>query len=161
MVAASDVKEGAVLRLNDRLCRVTEVVHHSGSGQMHGFILLKMKDLSTGHLHEQRLKPTDKLTDIQLSKRQMDYIYRDDESYYFMDPATYEQYGVPRAAIGSNVEKFLREGMKLAVELLEDRAISVQFPKTVELKVTLTAPGIREAQDNTMGLQHLRMVWRF
>jgi len=149
MVIASDVKEGAVLKLNDRLCRVTEVVHHAGSGQMHGFILLKIKDLRTGHLHEQRFKPTDKLTDIMLSKRQMDYIYRDEESFYFMDPETFEQYSVPKAAIG-NIEKFLREGIKVTVELLEDEAISVQFPKTVELKVSLTAPGIKEAQDNTM-----------
>jgi elongation factor P len=150
MMFASDVKDGAVLSMNDGLHKVTEVIHHSGTGQMHGFILLKTKNVRTGHIHEQRFKSSDRLSDITLSKRQVDYIYHDDDTYYFMDPQTFEQFGVPRVSVGANIGRFLREGLRVTVELLENEALTVEFPKTVELKVSLTSSGIREAQDNTM-----------
>lgn len=149
MVLASEIKPGVALSIDNRLYRVLEVVHHSGTGQMAGFVLLKLQDIRTRHFTERRVKPTDKLEDITLSKQQMEYIYRDEDSFYFMDPTTYEQYGIPKAAIGT-IEKFLKEGMRVTVEMLGEEALGLQFPKVVELKVTLTAPGIRGEQESTM-----------
>lgn len=149
MILASEIKSGTALSLDDRLYRVLDVVHHSGTGQTAGFVLLKLQDIRTGHFTERRIKPTDKLEDISLTKRQMDYIYRDPESFYFMDPETYEQYSISKAAAGS-IEKFLKEGMKVTVEMLAEEALALQFPKVVELKVTLTSPGIRGEQVSTM-----------
>lgn len=149
MLLIGDVKEGMTIKLEDRLYRVLEVVRHAGSGQMHGFIELKLKDLQFGHLSEKRFKPTDKVNDVELTKRTMDYLYSNSDSCYFMDPQTYEQVAVPLKAIGEQ-QKFLKEGMKITVELVGEEAINVQFPKIVELKVISTGPGIREGQDNTM-----------
>ena len=149
MILASEIRAGIALSIDDRLYRVLEVVHHSGTGQMAGFVLSKLQDVRTGHLSERRMKPTDKLEDIALAKRQMEYIYHDDESFYFMDPGTYEQYSIPKIANGP-IEKFLKEGMKVTVEMLGEEALALQFPKVVDLKVTLTAPGIRGEQESTM-----------
>lgn len=149
MVLASEVKEGAALQLDGKLYRVLEVVRHAGSGQMHGFIELKLKDMRFGHFSDKKFKQTDKLEEVELTKRQMDYIYSDADACYFMDPNSYEQVGVPKESVG-HIEKFLKEGMKMSVELLGEEAISVQFPKVVELTVASTGPGIRDGQDNTM-----------
>jgi len=149
MILASEIKPGIALTIDGRLYRVLEVAHHSGTGQMAGFVLLKLQDIRTQHFTERRVKPTDKLEETVLSKRQMEYIYRDEDSFYFMDPETYEQYGIPKAAIG-NIERFLKEGLKVTVEMLGEEALGLQFPKVVELKVTLTAPGIRGEQESTM-----------
>ncbi len=149
MVLASDVKEGTAIQLDGKLYKVLEVIRHAGSGQMHGFIELKMRDVRFGHFADGRFKHGDKLEDIELTKRVMEYIYSDTEACYFMEPETYEQVGVPKAATG-NLEKFLKEGAKVAVELYGEEALSIQFPKVVEIKVAMTGPGIRDGQDNTM-----------
>ncbi len=149
MVLASDVKEGTAIQIDGRLYKVLEVVRHAGTGQMHGFIELKLKDLRFGHFADKRFKSSDKLESVELNKRQMDFIYSDHESCYFMDPDTFAQVGIPKAAIGSS-EKFLKEGTKATVELLGEEAVTVVFPKIVELKVASTGPGVRDGQDNTL-----------
>lgn len=149
MVLAQDVKTGMNLQLEGKLFKVLDVVRHTGSGQMHGFIELKMKDIRFGHVVERRLKHTEKLEDIELTKKQMSYLYADGDACHFMDPVSFEQTGIPRAIIGP-VERFLREGMTITVELLGDEPLSVDFPKTVELKVVSTGPGIKGGQDNTL-----------
>ncbi len=149
MVLAADVKEGMTLTLEGKLYRVLEAVRHAGSGQMHGFIELKLKDIRFGHLADRRFKHADKLDMVDLARRHMNYLYADTDSCFFMDPQTFEQVGVARTAVG-NIEKFLKEGMTCTVEILGDEAVSISFPPAVELRVTSTGPGIRGGTDNTM-----------
>ena len=149
MILASEVKEGFAIQLDGKLYKILEVVHHAGSGQMHGFIELKMKDLRFGHFSDRRFKHFDKLESVELIKRQMEFLYADPESAFFMDSTTYEQVSVPKIAIGER-ERFLKEGTKAIVELLGEEAVTIQLPKVMEVKIASTGPGIRDGQDNTM-----------
>jgi elongation factor P len=149
MTAVPDLSAGMTIRLEDRLYRILEVVRHSGSGQMHGFIELKLKDLRFGHFADLRFKQADRVEVVDLVKRSMNFLYADAEKLYFIDPGTFEQVGLPRDSIGRQ-EKLLREGSTITVELLGDEAIAVQFPKVVEMTVVSTGPGVRDGQDNTM-----------
>ena len=149
MILASDVKAGMAIRLDGKPYKVLETVHHTGSGQMHGFLELKLKDIQFGHLADRHVKQTDRLDDITLSKRHMQYLYSDTDACVFMDLETFDQVSVPRVGV-SGMEKFLEEGMKIPVELLEGQAVSVDFPRVVEVRVEQTGPGIRGGQDNTM-----------
>jgi elongation factor P len=149
MVLVSDIKEGIAIKVEGRLYKVLEVVRHAGSGQMHGFVELKLKDLRFGHIADKHFKQTEKLETVDLAKRQMEYLYHDAENLVFMDPGSFEQVSVPKSVVG-DVTRFLKEGSMVAVELLGEEPIGIQFPKIVELKVTMTGPGIREGQDNTM-----------
>jgi elongation factor P len=146
MVLASEVKEGTALRLDGKIWKVLEVVRHAGSGQMHGFIELKLHDVRFGHFGNKRFKHTDHLEDVELRKRQMNYLYSDNDAGYFMDPETFDQVSIPKSALGS-AEKFMTEGMTITIELFGDEAITVQFPKIVELKIASTGPGIRGGHD--------------
>jgi elongation factor P len=145
----SDVKQDMTLRIDGRLYRVLEIVRHAGSGQMHGFIELKLKEMQFNHFSDRRFKHSDKIEVVELKKRQMDYIFSDVDVCYFMDPETFEQVGVPKSSIG-HIEKFLKEGTRITVELLGEQAVSVQFPQIIDARVAATGPGIREGQDNTM-----------
>ncbi len=149
MILASDIKIGTVLQLEGKLHKVLDVLRHASVGQTHGFIELKLRDLKFGHLSDRRVKPTDKLEAVELVKRQMNFLYSDGESFYFMDPITFEQIGVTRSAIGT-IEKFLKEGTQVTIELFREEPISIQFAKTIELKVAITGLGIRDGQENTM-----------
>jgi elongation factor P len=146
MILASDVKEGTALQLDGKIWKVLEVVRHAGSGQMHGFIELKLHDIRFGHFADRRFKHADHLDNIELRKRQMNYLYSDGEASYFMDPETFEQVSIPKAAVGT-AEKFMKEGMKITVELLGEQAVTLQFPKVVELNIASTGPGIRGGHD--------------
>jgi cyclic pyranopterin phosphate synthase len=128
---------------------VLEVVRHTGSGQMHGFVELKLKDIRFGHFSDRRFKQADRVDEVALAKRQMEYIYSDNDACYFMDPQTFDQVAVPRSAVG-RTESLLKEGSRITVELLGEEPVSVQFPKVVELSVLSTGPGIRDGQDSTM-----------
>ncbi len=149
MILVSELKAGSTIRLDNKLWRVLEIIRHAGSGQMQGFIELKLKDLEFGHFTDRRFKTTDKVEEVELKKKQMEYIYSTDEECVFMDPETYEQAGLSKNAIGK-LEKFLSEGFRVTVELLNETPVAVQFPKIIEVKVASTGPGIKEAQDNTM-----------
>jgi elongation factor P len=149
MILVSEVKDGAAIKLDGKIYKVLEVVHHAGSGQMHGFIELKLKDLKFGHFADRHFKFTDKVEYIELTKRQMDYIYADADAYYFMDPDTFNQISVPKSSVGIH-GKFLKEGAKATLELIEDEAVSVNFPKVLELRVISTGPGIHDGQDSTL-----------
>lgn len=149
MILANDVREGAALQLDGKIFKVLEVVRHAGAGQMHGFIELKLKDLRFGHFADRRFKHADKLEDLDLSKRQMEYLYSDADACYFMDPESFEQFSLAKSAVGQS-ERFMKVGMRITVEFLGAEAVTVQFPKVVELKVQLTGPGIKGGQDNTM-----------
>jgi elongation factor P len=149
MLSVSDVKAGTVIRLEGRLFRVLEAVRHSGSGQMHGFMELKLKDLRTGHFTDRHFKFTEKLEEVQLVKKPMDFLYEDNNGFCFMDPETFEQIVVPKSSVGA-AGQFLKEGVRLPIEFLGEEALAIEFPKIVELKVASTGPGIRDGQDNTM-----------
>ncbi len=149
MFLVSEIKEGNAIKFEGRTYKVLEVVRHAGSGQMHGFIELKLKDVRFGHVADKHFKPSDKLETVDLVKRQMEYLFHDAESFVFMNPESYEQISVPTKAVGDS-SKFLKEGTMVSVELLGEEPIGLQFPKVVEMKVKMTGPGIRDGQDNTL-----------
>jgi elongation factor P len=149
MISVTDAKEGMTVRLEGRLFRALGVVRHSGSGQMHGFVELKLKDLHTGHCFDRHFKQGERVEEVDLVKRPMDFLYSDAEACYFMDPSSYEQVGISHQAMGK-IEKFLKEGTRVTVELLGAEAVSIQFPRVVEIKVASTGPGIRDGSDSTM-----------
>lgn len=150
MVLASDVKAGDALSIDGKIWKVIEAVRHAGSGQMHGFIELKLHDVRFGHFTDRRFKQGERLDQVESSKKQMEYLYADDDSCWFMDPASFEQIPVPRSAVGGALP-FIKEGTMVAVELYGGEPLSVVFPRIVEIAVASTGPGIRGAHDaNTM-----------
>ncbi len=149
MILVNELKAGSTIRLEDKLFRVLDVVRHAGSGQMHGFMELKLKELPAGHITEKRLKMNDKVDEVELLKRQMEYIYTTGDEFVFMDSVTYEQIPVHKKNIETDI-RFLKEGIKVTIELLNDQPILIQFPKVIELKIASTGAGRREGSDNTL-----------
>ncbi len=149
MMLVSEIKEGIAVNLEGRPYRVLEVVRHAGGGQMHGFIELKLKDIRFGHIADKRFKQSDKLEAVELTRKPMEYLYHDAESLVFMDPETFEQLSVPKSSVGE-IMRFMKEGSMVTVELLGEEPIGIQYPKIVELRISMTGPGIRDGQDNTL-----------
>jgi len=105
---------------------------------------VKMRDLRSGTQTERRFNSTEKVETAELEKREMQYLYNDDENYYFMDTKSFDQMHIRTEELGDYVKLMLPNQM-ITVDMYEGEAIGVELPKTVELKVTYTPPGVKTA----------------
>ena len=148
MIAASQLRTGMAIRHQGVIYKILFAEYHAGQGKMGGVAHLRLKNIDTGGLWEHRFRSDERLEEIPLEKQQMDFLYSDADSCYFMSPETFEQVGIPRASVGP-AEKFLRPEMRLSVEFFEGRPVSVSFPDIVEVRVADTALPTHTQQDNT------------
>ena len=148
MVIASQLRPGVVLKIGEDLFKVTESAYHLGQGKMPGSVHTKLISVEKGAFKELRFRPEERLEDVQLENREMEFLFSDAESATFMDPKTFEQVSIPLEAIGVS-HKFLKPEMMIPVEFYEGRPVSLVFPPSVELKVESTAEPVHQQQDNT------------
>lgn len=113
-------------------------------GNWRAILNLKLKNLKTGVITDQRVRPDDKHDLAYLESRDMQYLYRDGDDFVFMDPETFEQMTLP-ASIYEEAMKFLKENDNAKIVMHEGRAIDLELPASVELKVIETEPSIKGA----------------
>lgn len=148
MVAASQLRAGMAVRYEGQLYKALIAEYHPGQGKMGGVTHVRLKNLSTGTLWEHSFRSDLKLEDLPVEKQSMEFLYADADQCYFMDPETYEQVGIPGVMIGPQAA-FLEPQMRLAVEFVEGRPVSVLFPDIVEVRIADTAPPAHQQQDST------------
>ena len=146
MIAASQMRPGAAIRYEGQPYKVLAADYHPGQGKMGGQTHARLLNLQTGTTWELSLRSELKLEDLRLEKRMLEFLYADDQNCCFMDPTTFEQTEISREIVGPKV-RFLESGMKLGVEFLEERAVGVLFPDSIEVKIADTAPPIHAQQD--------------
>ncbi len=132
-----------VVKFNNDLFSIFSVSHRT-PGNLRGFVQAKMRNLKSGSMMEHRFSSEDKLERAILDEVQMEYLYDDGESYYFMNTSNYEQMHLTKEILGDAVE-YLIPQLLVNVEFYEGRAISVELPATVEMTVMETEPGLKGA----------------
>jgi elongation factor P len=75
---------------------------------------------------------------------EMEFLYSDGDSYYFMDTTNYEQTHLSREILGDAVH-YLISNLKIHVEFFDGKAVGIELPQTVEMKVIETEPGLKSA----------------
>ncbi len=146
MARASDLKAGMVLPLEKNLYKVFHVEYHMGGGKMGGLVHAKLKGLKSGVLIDRKFKPEERLEIADLDRKVMEFLYKDAEGYFMMDPESYDQVQLDKYHLEA-VDPFLQPNMKLTVEFLGEDPIHVIFPEWVELQVASTPPGLGSLQD--------------
>ena len=141
MATTSDIKKGAVLLENGKRMKVLEFLHVK-PGKGNAFVRTKLRDIQTGKVVEKKFIASAKIELIRIDAKEMQYLYKDGDSYVFMDSQTYDQINVPSEIIGSKIN-FLKPGQN--VNILFDGAliIDIRLPAHVNLKVRHTEPGER------------------
>ncbi len=132
-----------VVKFNKDLYSIFSVSHRT-PGNLRGFVQAKMRNLKSGSMMEHRFSSEDKVERAILDEVEMEYLYDDGESYYFMNTSTYEQLHLTKDILGDGVE-YLIPQLKVKVEFYEGRAISVELPATVDMTVMETEPGLKGA----------------
>lgn len=148
MILASEIRDGVTLKFGNELFKVITAEHKAGTAKMGSVVHLKLQNINTRTMTEKRLHSEEKIEDIILEKVNAEYSYQDGENFYFLHPETYEQIGIEKGKIG-NFDQFLVPGKILKIEFYEGLPIDVIVPKTVDLKVTFTSPGIKGETDAT------------
>ena len=148
MIVASQLKAGMAIRHEGELFKVVSADYHPGQGKMGGVTHAHLQNLDTGTTWDHGFRADLKLEDVPLDKLPMDFLYRDGEQCVFMNAQTYEQVEIPASMIGSPAS-LLQEEMRVAVEFVDERPVSVQFPDVLEVTIAETAPPEHNQQDNT------------
>ncbi|MBA2663358.1 MAG: elongation factor P [Bradymonadaceae bacterium] len=141
MISTSDFKKNTKIEINGEPFVIIDV-QHVKPGKGVAFVKTRIKSLVTGRVLDENYRSGDKVNTPNLETRTMEYLYKDDEHYVFMDTTTYEQIRLDESAIES-VLPYLKDNLQVELLFHNNKAISVEPPTFVELFVTFTEPGFR------------------
>jgi elongation factor P len=139
MIDVNDLKKGVTFEFDGELYRVLDY-HHVKMGRGNAVIRTKVRNLRTGGTAEKTFQSGDRVQDIRLEKREIQYLYSDGDLYHFMDTETYEQPVFSAQLLGDAVP-YLTDGMTMTLLTYEGEALDIELPTTVDLEVTDAEPG--------------------
>jgi elongation factor P len=119
-------------------------MEHRTPGNLRAFVQVKMRNLRTGAIFDNRFSSTEQVERAILDEQGMEYLYDDGDQYTFMNTETYEQVALNKELLGDAVD-YLIPNIKVKVEFYEGRPMSVELPATVDMKVVETEPGLKGA----------------
>jgi elongation factor P len=140
MISVTELRAGTTYREDGNLLQVISY-EHIKMGRGSANIKVKVKNLSNGSTVEKSYINGARVDDVHVMKREMQFLYKDDELAYFMNPESYEQVQVPLSIIEGY--EYLKEGENFTVSFLEDKPLSVQLPPKMVFQVTETGPAIK------------------
>ena len=142
-IQATRMRKGMLIKIENDLYRVLELQHVT-PGNLRGFVRVRFRNIRTGTLSDQKLRSEDTVERAVLDERQMQYLYKDGDSYHFMDTETYEQMHMSAEALGDSVNYLIPEAT-INLEFYGSEPVGIELPVTVDLKVVDTVPGIKGA----------------
>ena len=139
MIVAGDFKNGVTFELDNNIFQIVEF-QHVKPGKGAAFVRVKMKNIVTGATVERTFNPTDKMPKAHIERKDMQYLYSDDDLYYFMDVQSYEQIPISKETIG-NTLALVKENEVVRILSHKGNVFGIEPPTFVELEVVETDPG--------------------
>jgi len=140
---ANDMRPGMVIRHNGELFTIHRAEHRT-PGNLRAFVQARMRNLRTGALIDHRFRSEDTVEKANLDEVEMQYLYSDGDSFFFMNIQNYEQIGLHKTVIEDRAS-YLVPDVVIKVQLFEGRPVDIELPATVDLKVVETEPGMKGA----------------
>lgn len=131
-----------VLELDDELWSILDFQHvKPGKGQ--AFVRTKLKKVMTGQVLERTFRAGEKVNEVRLVRRPVQFSYSEGEILYFMDLETYEMIPLSREGVGEEQLDYLVENLECEALTRDGDVLSVELPQFVEAEVVDTEPGVR------------------
>jgi elongation factor P len=140
---ATRLRKGNLIKVGNDLFRILEL-HHLTPGNKRAHIQVRMRNIRSGTLADQKFRAEEDVERATLDEREMQYLYNDGDSFYFMDTASYEQVHITAEALGDSKDYLVSE-MLIRVEFYDVEPVGIELPPTVDLVVKETVPGIKGA----------------
>jgi elongation factor P len=141
MIQTSEFRRGLKIEIDGEPFSIQEF-QHVKPGKGNAFTRTKLKSLVTGNVIDRTFKSGEKVDRPDMAEKEMQYLYRDGDSFYFMDNETYEQQFINAEQL-QGAEAFLQENVQVTVLFHNQKPIAVELPNFVELTVTKTDPGFK------------------
>ena len=141
MISTGDLKKGVIIEMDNQLYAILDYQHQKigrGSAQ----VRMRLRNVRTGSISDTTVQAGTKFPRVRLEQRAMQYLYAEDQNYFFMDQETYDQIGLTAAQLGDTIN-YLKDGMVIQVSFYENEPVDVEPPINVELQVVETDPGFR------------------
>ena len=140
-VNINDIKNGMTLILDGKLVMVIEF-QHVKPGKGPAFVRIKYRDLRTGSTIEDTFNTNLKLEKAHVEKMQMQFLYKENDNYVFMNTNDYSQMEVSSSIIGDDA-KFLKEGLVIEIQMYEGEILGIVLPEKIDYKVTETTDAVK------------------
>ncbi|MBF0778526.1 MULTISPECIES: elongation factor P [Streptococcus] len=144
MIDASKLRAGMTFIAPDgKLLRVLDASHHK-PGKGNTIMRMKLRDVRTGSTFDTTYRPDEKFEQAIIETRVATYLYQMDETAYFMDTESFDQYEIPVASVKEEL-LYILENSEVKIQFYGTEVIGVTVPTTVELVVAETQPSIKGA----------------
>src|SRR5437763_8336145 len=107
-IEAMRLRKGMLIKVGNDLFRILEL-HHLTPGNKRAHIQVRMRNIRTGALADQKFRAEEDVERATLDEREMQYLYNDGDSFYFMDTATYDQVHISAEALGDSKDYLIAE----------------------------------------------------
>lgn len=141
MISPNELRNGLVIKIDKTLYSVVQF-QHIKPGKGGAFVRTKLKNLKYGSVVDKTFRETDLIEKVFIEEKHLQFLYKIDGTYFFMDNETFEQSSINKKTIGDGV-KYLKENLDISVYIHDGQILSVFLPSSVDLKVIHTEPGIR------------------
>jgi len=138
---AIDLKPGMIFQYEGNMYTVINTTY-TQQQQRRGYIRCKAKELKTGKNVEHLFRSDVKIQQIYVEEKPLIFLYRDKETFWFMDENTYEQISISENIIGEG-KNYLTENLSVTGLFYEGKLLDIKLPIFVELKVEETEPGFK------------------
>ena len=142
MASTADFRNGMVLQIDGQLFQIV-YFQHVKPGKGGAFVRSKLKNVRTGAVLDRRWTAGERVTEVRLERRPVQYSYGDGDLRHFMDMETYDDIPITDDIIGDDQLKYLKEGMECSGLVHDGNVIMIELPLFIELEVTETDPGVR------------------
>jgi elongation factor P len=141
MYSTSEFKKGLKIEIDGTPYVIVEFLHVK-PGKGGAFVRTKIKNLMTGKVLDQTFRSGEKVKRPDLVEREMQFLYREGDSFYLMDNENYEQLALTAEQLGDAV-LFLIENLNVKVLFFNQQPVTAELPNFVELAVAQTEPGVK------------------
>ncbi|MBI3290654.1 elongation factor P [Candidatus Falkowbacteria bacterium] len=141
MLSISDIKQGTICKIGSVPYEVTWT-QHVQMGRGGAILRLKIKSLIDGKVLEKTLKGSDSLSEADLTRSKVNFLYSDNSGYHFMDNDTYEQFSFAKEKIGEK-KNFLKEGLQVTLLKADDKPLIIHLPIKADYKVTSAPESVK------------------
>lgn len=141
MVSTNDLRTGLTIEVDGEVYSVVDF-QHVKPGKGSAFVRTKLKNIRTGGVVERTFRAGEKVNRAHMERKEMQYLYRDGNSFIFMDNETYDQVSLTLEQLGDNAD-YLKENMNIFLLTYNGELMGIDLPYSVELKVVAAEPGVR------------------
>ena len=134
MYQPTDLKKGVIVQLDGKPYRVVDY-NQKVMGRGGSIVNVRLKNLIDGSVLPKTFKGQDKIEPAEVSTQSVQYLYNDGDTFYFMDPTSFEQFELAADLVDS-AKDYLKEGDTLSLQFFDGKVINVELPKNLYLQVT-------------------------